>query len=133
MRHADGGDDDHRRQDVGQDLAQHDVAARGAERARRLDIFEFARDQRLAPHDAARDHPFLVGEREDDVDEARAHHRHQPDGEDEVGEAEQDIDDARDDDVDPAAQVPRREPGEDADVVATRMTAAPMKIEMRVP
>ena len=47
--------------------------------------------------------------------QAGAHHRHQADGEDQVGEAEQDIDDARDHAVDPAAEIAGGKPGEDAD------------------
>ena len=41
--------------------------ARRADGARRLDELRLAHGQRLAAHDAARDHPFLVDEREDDV------------------------------------------------------------------
>ena len=48
MRHADGGNDDHRRQDIGQDLAQHDVTPGSAEGPGGLHVFNLAGGQGLA-------------------------------------------------------------------------------------
>ena len=58
-----------------------------AERAGRLDVFLLARRQRFAARDAAGHDPFLVGEREHDVGEPRAHHGHQADREHQVRES----------------------------------------------
>ena len=115
MRHADRRNDDDRRQDIRQNFLEHDVAARGAKRTRRLDILQLAGGQRLAAHHAARDHPFLVGQRHDDIPQSGPHHRHQADCKDKVRKAQQDIDDTRNHHVDPTAQVTRCKSGENTD------------------
>ena len=74
LEHDRGGDqqrqvDDHRREQVREDVDEHDPQVARAERARRLDVLALADRQRLAAHDAADRGP---AEERDDDDRDRA-------------------------------------------------------------
>jgi hypothetical protein len=120
MRHADGGNHDQRRQDIGQDLAQHDMAPGSAQCPGGFHVFDFAGRQGLAADHAARHHPFLIDQDQQDVLQARPHHGDQGDGENQIGKAEQDIDHPGNHNIGPAAQVAGGEAGHDANAGSHR-------------
>ncbi len=87
-------------------MREDDAPVRAADRPRRLDVFEVARDQCLAAHEAAVGDPPEDADGDIEVAQPRPEQRHQGDDEDEEGEGEQDIDDAHDGVVRLAAEVP---------------------------
>jgi len=98
-RRAEGGDDADRRDDVGHDLAHHDVPPAGTQRPGRLAMVHLARGPDLGADDVAARDPLPYQEGDDDVAEARAHHRHAADGEEPTGNAQEHVDATRENDV----------------------------------
>ena len=78
---------------VGSTWREDDPRRAGAERARRLHVFELARAQRLAAHEARVAHPADHAQREDDVGQARTEDRDERDRQQDPGKRHQHVDD----------------------------------------
>ena len=100
---VEGGDDDQRRQDVGQDGAEHDAPFGGAQGAHGFDVFALALHQRLGAGDARVGHPLADAQDQDQVQHAFAQNRQHHDGEEDEGVSQLNIGQAHDEVIDAAA------------------------------
>src|SRR5688572_24690409 len=103
------------RHDVGQDVARRDAQLIRADGPRRLDEVAAAELEHGGPDEPGEGRPLGQREHEHEVQQARAGDREDRDGEEDDGERELDVDEARDDRVDPAAEQSRRDARDDAD------------------
>src|SRR5579859_1044751 len=105
-RDVQGGDHQHRRQQVGQDVEKHDPEGSGAQRSGRLDVFLFLYRQGLATDDPGDGGPGEERDHRDDHGQARTHHHRKREREHDVGERENRIDEPGQDRVHHPAEVP---------------------------
>jgi hypothetical protein len=115
----------------------HDVAQmmRGLRRpaAGRGDVVGIADRQRLGPGDAGIGGPGGHGDGEDGVLDPRAKRGHEGERQDQAGEGQEDVGQAHEDRVDPAAEVARDSADQQAQTGAVRPRAAMMYRVIRAP
>ena len=107
-----GGLHQHRRQRVGQDVAQDDHRRARAGGDGRVDIGLLAQRQHDAAHEARHARDFGDGDGEDDVADAAARQRHQRDGEQDRRDRHQPVHEPHDDAVGPAHETRDEADGE---------------------
>ena len=96
----------HGRQRRGNHVTKEHAGRSGPERARRLHELELTRPQHLTAYQPRVAHPADERQRDHDVGQARAQHRHHRDGEQQPRKRQQDVDDATQSFVHAAAEVP---------------------------
>ena len=105
LRDAERDRDHDRRERVGQDVAREQAAEAGAEGAGPVDELLFLDRQHLRARLAGNPHPAGEADRDKDIREAGAQHRHDQDHEQEARERVHDVDEAREEQVGTAAQI----------------------------
>src|SRR5690606_17044916 len=114
VAHAQAGIDDQRPADIGKDLDQHDVPGVFAAHLRGGDVVALPDFEHQAAHDAHDRRRRGEGYRQHDVDAGGADGGDDHHVEDEDGEGEDDVAEAGQQFIDPAAVVARRQPHRDA-------------------
>src|ERR1700733_4602111 len=113
-RDVQGDDHQHRCQQVGQDVKEHDPEGSGAQRPGRLDVFLFLYRQGLATDDPGDSGPGEERDDRDDHGQARTDHHCQREREHDVGERENRVGEAGQDRVHDPAEVPGDQANGDA-------------------
>ena len=114
-RHHDAGVDDHRRQGVGQDLAEDELDIPHAQRAAGLDEFAVAQRQEFGAGQPRRRRPRHDADRDGDGGQGRAEHGDQHQQQHEIRQRLERLGDAHQHIVDPAAIVAGEGADQDAD------------------
>ena len=100
---------------VRQQMPEHDDAVGYAERPRRLDVFEIAPAQEFGAHQADQRHPGEQQENAEQHEEAGHQHRRQDQQQIKRRNRGPDLDEALEDQIDPAAEIALHAAGGDAD------------------
>jgi hypothetical protein len=127
------GDHDHRRQHVGQDLDEDDAPGAHADDAGAVDVGQRAVAQELAAHEPGRLRPAEDADHQDEVDEPRAEEGDDDQRQHEARDDLEELGDAHEQLVGPAAEVAATAPTRMPMTVAVKAAASPTISDTRAP